>query len=181
MQWPKKVIIGNSITHYWGGEPSRENGSQSWHHQMKPAGFFNLGYGWDKIENVLWRVYHGELDGYEADEVVLLIGTNNLGANTHDEIVEGLQFLLNQIEIRQPKANIKVVGLLPRRGKESEIKQINEQISKMALRNNYIFLDVGDKLLSRNDVIDETLFLDGLHPNEKGYSLIVNDIIKSSR
>ena len=181
LQWPKKVIIGNSITHYWGGEPSRENGSQSWHHQMKPAGFFNLGYGWDKIENVLWRVYHGELDGYEADEVVLLIGTNNLGANTHDEIVEGLQFLLNQIEIRQPKANIKVVGLLPRRGKESEIKQINEQISKMALRNNYIFLDVGDKLLSRNDVIDETLFLDGLHPNEKGYSLIVNDIIKSSR
>ena len=113
-QHPKKVIIGNSITHYWGGEPGKENGSQSWKKQMQPVGFFNLGYGWDRIENVLWRVYHGELDGYQADEVVLMIGTNNLGLNSDNEIVEGLEFLLKQIKIRQPKAKIKVVGLLPK-------------------------------------------------------------------
>ena len=177
-QYPKKVIIGNSITHYWGGEPGRENGSQSWKKQMLPAGFFNLGYGWDRIENVLWRVYHGELDGYQADEVVLMIGTNNLGLNPDEEIVEGLQFLLKQINIRQPKAKIKVVGLLPRRDKETEVKNINGQISKMAALNNYTFLDVGYRLLSKSGKIDESLFLDGLHPNEKGYSLIVNDIMK---
>ena len=177
-QYPKKVIIGNSITHYWGGEPGRENGSQSWKKQMLPAGFFNLGYGWDRIENVLWRVYHGELDGYQADEVVLMIGTNNLGLNPDEEIVEGLQFLLKQINIRQPKAKIKVVGLLPRRDKETEVKNINRQISKMAALNNYTFLDVGYRLLSKSGKIDESLFLDGLHPNEKGYSLIVDDIIR---
>ena len=177
-QYPKKVIIGNSITHYWGGEPGRENGSQSWKKQMLPAGFFNLGYGWDKVENVLWRVYHGELDGYQADEVVLMIGTNNLGLNPDEEIVEGLQFLLKQINIRQPKAKIKVVGLLPRRDKETEVKNINRQISKMAALNNYTFLDVGYRLLSKSGKIDESLFLDGLHPNEKGYSLIVDDIIR---
>lgn len=177
-QYPKKVIIGNSITHYWGGEPGRENGSQSWKKQMLPAGFFNLGYGWDRIENVLWRVYHGELDGYQADEVVMMIGTNNLGLNPDEEIVEGLQFLLKQINIRQPKAKIKVVGLLPRRDKETEVKNINGQISKMAALNNYTFLDVGYRLLSKSGKIDESLFLDGLHPNEKGYSLIVDDIIR---
>lgn len=177
-QHPKKVIIGNSITHYWGGEPGRENGSQSWKKQMLPAGFFNLGYGWDRIENVLWRVYHGELDGYQADEVVMMIGTNNLGLNPDEEIVEGLQFLLKQINIRQPKAKIKVVGLLPRRDKETEVKNINRQISKMAALNNYTFLDVGYRLLSKSGKIDESLFLDGLHPNEKGYLLIVNDIMK---
>lgn len=177
-QHPKKVIIGNSITHYWGGEPGKENGSQSWKKQMQPVGFFNLGYGWDRIENVLWRVYHGELDGYQADEVVLMIGTNNLGLNSDNEIVEGLEFLLKQIKIRQPKAKIKVVGLLPRRDKEAEIKTINRQISKMVSLNNYSYLDVGNRLLTKNGKIDESLFLDGLHPNEKGYSLIVNDIIE---
>jgi lysophospholipase L1-like esterase len=177
-QHPKKVIIGNSITHYWGGESGKENGSQSWKKQMQPVGFFNLGYGWDRIENVLWRVYHGELDGYQADEVVLMIGTNNLGLNSDNEIVEGLEFLLKQIKIRQPKAKIKVVGLLPRRDKEAEIKTINRQISKMVSLNNYSYLDVGNRLLTKNGKIDESLFLDGLHPNEKGYSLIVNDIIE---
>jgi hypothetical protein len=106
------VIIGNSITHYWGGTAERENGRQSWRKQMEPAGYLNLGYGWDRIENVLWRVYHGELSGYDAEEVVLMIGTNNLGLNTDNEIVEGLQFLLKQIRIRQPNATIRVIGLL---------------------------------------------------------------------
>ena len=177
-QRPEKVIIGNSITHYWGGEPGRENGSQSWKKQVQPAGYLNLGYGWDRVENVLWRVYHGELDDYRASEVVLMIGTNNLGSVSDEEIVEGLEFLLEQIKIRQPEARIKVVGLLPRRNKESEVTAINRQISKMASLNNYRYLDVGNKLLTKSGKIDESLFLDGLHPNEKGYSLIVNDIIE---
>lgn len=178
LQRPEKVIIGNSITHYWGGEPGRENGSQSWKNRVQPAGFLNLGCGWDRVENVLWRVYHGELDGYRASEVVLMIGTNNLGSVPDEEIVEGLEFLLKQIRIRQPEAGIKVVGLLPRRDKEAEVKAINRQISKMASLNEYSYLDVGSRLLTKGGKIDESLFLDGLHPNEKGYSLIVNDIIK---
>lgn len=177
-QSPRKVIIGNSITHYWGGFPGRENGSKSWKEQMQPAGFFNLGYGWDKIENVLWRVYHGELDGYNAEEVVLMIGTNNLGANSDQEIVSGLEFLLRQIKIRQPKAKIKMVGLLPRRNKEAEVKAINERISAMAAKNNFIYVNAGNKLLLKNGFIDENLFTDGLHPNQKGYSMIVDDILK---
>ena len=130
------------------------------------------------MENVLWRVYHGELDGYRASEVVLMIGTNNLGSAPDEEIVEGLEFLLEQIKIRQPEAKIKVVGLLPRRNKEADVKAINRQISKMASLNNYSYLDVGNRLLTKNGKIDESLFLDGLHPNEKGYSLIVNEIIE---
>lgn len=174
---PKKVIIGNSITHYWGGEPGHENGSKTWKKWMQPAGYLNLGYGWDKIENVLWRVYHGELDGYEADEIVLMIGTNNLGINTDKEIVDGLEFLLNQIRIRQPKATIKVAGLLPRRNQEERVKTINQQIAEMAVRNHYSYIDAGDKLLTKSGVINEKLFLDGLHPNEKGYAKIVKDLL----
>ena len=41
----------------------------------------------------------------------------------------------------------------------------------------YHYLDVGDLLLLESGKIDESLFLDGLHPNETGYEKIVNDII----
>ena len=114
---PKAVILRNSITHYWGGELEHrnKNGREAWEKLMRPAGFQNLGCGWDRIENVLWRVYHGELDGYKAGKVVLMIGTNNCGLNSDRDIVEGLRFLLSAIRQRQPEASVKVIGILPRR------------------------------------------------------------------
>ncbi len=106
VQEPKTVFLGNSITHYWGGVPdaSIKRGGDSWNKYFKPKEAINLGFGWDRIENVLWRIYHGELDGYRASNVVLLIGTNNLSINTDEEIINGLSFLLNEIKSRQPEA-----------------------------------------------------------------------------
>ena len=172
----KKVIIGNSITHYWSDEKGRENGINSWKKYVEPNGFLNLGCGWDRIENVLWRVYHGELQGYNADEIVLMIGTNNIGLSTDDEIVEGLCFLLKQIQVRQPNAEIKVIGILPRRGEEEKTKNLNKRISVMAIKNNWRYIDVSEKLL-KNGKIEESYFTDGLHPNDQGYSLIAPLIV----
>ncbi|WP_301902365.1 SGNH/GDSL hydrolase family protein [Alistipes ihumii] len=46
-QKPHAVLIGNSITHYWGGTGGHypENGSRSWQRIMAPAGFRNMGCG----------------------------------------------------------------------------------------------------------------------------------------
>lgn len=175
---PKAVILGNSITHFWGGEPKGPlvNGKESWKESMEPAGFQNLGYGYDRIENVLWRVYHGELDGYEAQKVVLMIGTNNMGISSDEDIVEGLRFLIAAVRQRQPKAAVKVVGILPRRAHEDWVKEINRQIKMMTVEENCQFSDAGRSLLLPNGKIDESLFLDGLHPNEKGYRGIVDAI-----
>lgn len=175
---PKAVILGNSITHFWGGEPAgpKINGAKSWKQIMQPAGFQNLGYGYDRIENVLWRIYHDELDGYEADKVVLMIGTNNMGISPDKDIVEGLRFLITAIRNRQPKATIKVIGILPRREHEDWVKNINQQIRTMADEENCLFSDAGTALLLPTEKIDESLFNDGLHPNEKGYQMIAKII-----
>ena len=177
---PKAVILGNSITNYWGGEPvaHRRSGVESWERVMRPAGFHNLGYGWDRIENVLWRVYHDELSGYEAEKVVLMIGTNNMGFNTDDEIVDGLRFLLAAIRERQPKAAIKVVGILPRRNAEAWVRGINLRIRQMAESAGYRFVNPGERLLGADGKVDESLFSDGLHPNEAGYNRIVEEIAR---
>lgn len=166
---PRKVIIGNSIVHYWGGTEQHTNGSKSWAEHMEPNGFYNMGFGWDRVENVLWRVYHGMLDGYDADEVVLMIGTNNLGINSEEDIIGGLKLLLEQIRKRQPNALIKMVSLLPRRGSEQRIIDLNKGIEEMVIQNGYIFIQCGDNLLLENGMVNESLFIDGLHPNEDGY------------
>ena len=175
---PRKVILGNSITHYWGGEPAadRKNGEKSWNKQMRPAGYANLGCGWDRIENVLWRVVHGELDGFDAEEVVLMIGTNNYSLNSDKDIVEGLRFLISAVRQRQPGAKIKVAGILPRRDAEQWVSNINKAIEAMAAEEDCLFINPGLRLLLKDGRIDESLFSDGLHPNDKGYSLIAPDI-----
>ena len=175
---PKAVILGNSITHYWGGTPDckRKNGPKTWDKIMAPAGFINLGYGWDYIENVLWRVYHGELDGFVAENVVLMIGTNNLKKNTDQEIVEGIRFLMKEIKYRQPEARIKLMGIFPRRNHEKRIEGLNRMLQAMTHQEGYRFADVTKQLVLKNGQVDESLFLDGLHPNEKGYKKIAKYI-----
>ena len=177
---PQSIIIGNSITHYWGGVPDApaQNGPETWKKYMKD--FYNLGCGWDRIENVLWRIYHGELDGYTASRIILMIGTNNLDMNTDEEIVTGLDVLLEAIQYRQPKAEIRVIGILPRRERENRVRQINQKIEKMVNEHKCLYIDAGKGLFQSDGKINEQLFKDGLHPNDKGYALIAPFILKTS-
>ncbi|GAB3318517.1 SGNH/GDSL hydrolase family protein [Larkinella ripae] len=168
---PRIVYIGNSITHYWGGEPKAPlaQGADSWKTVLEPLGVQNLGYGWDRIENVLWRVYHGELDDYAAAQVVLMIGTNNLQWNSDAEIAAGLKFLIQAVKIRQPTAEILLIGILPRRNEEKRLASLNEELAQIAGESNVRFAQPGTVFLKPDGKIDEAFFSDGLHPNAEGY------------
>jgi lysophospholipase L1-like esterase len=168
---PKLVLIGNSITHYWAGLPKARaaRGETSWKKYFEPKNPINLGFGWDRIENVLWRVYHGELDGIAPSQIVVMIGTNNLSFNTDKEIVEGLQLLLTAIHAKQPAAKILLLGILPRRDQEERVQHINQLLASTRFIQNAQFTDAGSLFLKPNKKIDESFFSDGLHPNESGY------------
>lgn len=168
---PQLVFIGNSITHFWSGEPLAHvaRGTESWNKYFKDKSPLNMGFGWDRIENVLWRVYHGELDGFAAKQIVLMIGTNNLQSNTDAEIAEGLRVLITAIKSRQPKAKILVLGLLPRREMEVRVAKLNMLYAKIALNLKVQYADAGSLLLNTKKKVDEAFFTDGLHPNAQGY------------
>lgn len=177
---PERVIIGNSIINYWGGEPDApvKNGPNIWKKHMTPKEYRNLGFGYDRIENVLWRIYHGEIDGFEAREVVLAIGTNNLGRDDDAEIARGMAHLVEAIRQRQPNAEIKVMAILPRRDMEQRVASVNQAIAEALKPLGITLLDAGKKLMGRDGKIDESCFCDGLHPNEKGYGRIVKYICR---
>ncbi|WP_246228481.1 SGNH/GDSL hydrolase family protein [Paraflavitalea devenefica] len=168
---PAVVFLGNSILHYWGGNPKAPlvRGADSWNEYLAPAGVGNFAFGWDKIENVLWRVYHDELDGFDAKQVLLMIGTNNLSDNSDHEIVDGLTRLVEAIQFRQPKAVILLSGILPRRDLENRILVLNSRIEKLAKAEKVRYINPGVALLNGRQKIDESLFSDGLHLNERGY------------
>ena len=169
---PENVIIGNSIIHYWAGEPAASvvSGADSWEKYLQPLGVQNMGFGWDRVENVLWRIYHGELDGYNTRHVIVMIGTNNLGLNADGEIIEGLRLLLEAIKLRQPKASILLSGIFPRRKMEKAVVTINASYAKLAAALKVGYINPGKVLLNPSGKIDESLFSDGLHPNAKGYN-----------
>jgi Lysophospholipase L1 and related esterases len=175
---PKGVIFGNSITHYWGGLPEggARNGSKSWKKFMEKAGFRNYGFGWDKVENVIWRIYHDELEDINPEKFVLMIGTNNLGGDPQEDIVAGIEAIISAIQVRFPEAKVKVVGIFPRRNDESVVIEINKKIEALAKAKGVSYLDIGHYLVDKNGKVNEKLFSDGLHPNEEGYSLIGKDI-----
>ncbi|MFH6605056.1 SGNH/GDSL hydrolase family protein [Maribacter algicola] len=168
---PKKVILANSIVHFWGGLPRSKlvREETTWEKYLTPLGARNYAYGWDRIENVLWRVYHGELDGFKAEQVLVMIGTNNLHLNTDEEITTGLKLLMQAVEIRQPDAEIVLMGILPRRDQEERVKTLNQKIERLAKELGINYAYVGDVFLKSDEKIDESLFSDGLHPNKKGY------------
>ncbi|MDB5110273.1 MAG: lipolytic protein family [Mucilaginibacter sp.] len=171
---PINVIMANSIIHYWGGEPKGpfSRGEDSWNQWLEPLRVRNMGFGWDKIENVLWRIYHDELDGFTARHVVLMIGTNNLSGNSDEEIIAGLKLLVQAVAQRQPSAKILLSGLLPRRNMEARVEQLNRAIEQLATQTGAVFINTGKLLLNDKGKVEESLFGDGLHPNAAGYQKI---------
>ncbi len=168
---PKTVFLANSIIHFWGGLPRTKlvREEASWETIFTTMGLRNYAYGWDRVENVLWRVYHGELEGFAAERVLVMIGTNNLHLNTDAEIIEGLTLLVQAIKVRQPGAEIVLMGLLPRRAQEERVVALNRQIARLAGDSSVKYADLGELFLQEDQRIDEGLFSDGLHPNASGY------------
>src|SRR5213592_2220653 len=69
------LFLGDSITQGW-------HDNAVWKRFYGPRNAANFGIGGDRTEHVLWRLQHGEVDGIHPRVVVLMIGTNNSGANT---------------------------------------------------------------------------------------------------
>ena len=179
------VLIGDSITHFWAGEPRAhiQNGPQAWEQAFAGKRVLNFGFGWDRTQNVLWRLEHGELYGLTPRTIILNIGTNNLTGtknartNSPEEITEAIALICKKLHAEFPEAQILVMGVFPR-GNEANaplrapIKAINALLPN-ALKGieSVRFLDIGEKFLSADGTISKEIMPDGTHPSEKGYAI----------
>ncbi|HVJ38009.1 MAG TPA: GDSL-type esterase/lipase family protein, partial [Stenotrophomonas sp.] len=182
---PEVVMIGDSITHFWSGPPRgvRASGPESWQWLYGERPVLNLGFGWDRTQNVLWRLRQGELSGLAPQWVVINIGTNNLAGtgnartNTPAEVAAGVQAIVTEVRAQLPQAKIILMGIFPRGRHRNDplrapIKETNRLLaSRFAQDPSIHFLDIGPRFLQKDGTLPETLFPDTTHPNEAGYRI----------
>ncbi len=188
---PEIVLIGNSITHFWGGEPKLKNrdgttrtpnGPKTWASLFGQYRVLNLGFGWDRTQNVLWRLDHGEIDGLHPRTVVIHIGTNNTSEtqnarmNTAPEIVEGIRAICMRVRSKVPGAKIVLMSVFPREQSPTHprrilINEINRDLEIFAKENNITLLNIGPKMLTADGTLPKEIASDFCHPTEKGYQI----------
>jgi lysophospholipase L1-like esterase len=179
---PEIVMLGDSIIHFWGGDPSgeqiggRRTAPEVWDRFFSGHSVVNLGYGWDRTENVLWRLRHGEFEGVSPKLVVLMIGTNNVTLNTPDEIAAGVAAICDEIHQRSPATRILLLGIFPRGEKpdanRATVDAVNQRIAHFDGRAGVVhYLDIGEQFLAADRSIDKSIMYDFLHPTPKGYEI----------
>ncbi|HEX5270406.1 MAG TPA: platelet-activating factor acetylhydrolase IB subunit [Gemmataceae bacterium] len=171
------VFLGDSITDGW-----RTSGKDVWQAEIDPLHAANFGIGGDRTQHVLWRIENGELDGYTPKAAVLMIGTNNLGSNTDDEIAEGVKAIVETIHKKQPNTKVLLLGIFPRGQMPTDksrdrIKNINKTIAKLDDGGKTVkYLDIGDKFLEKDGSLSKDIMPDFLHLSKKGYEIEANAI-----
>lgn len=180
---PKLVFIGDSITHMWGGTPksNRQSGDAVWQKFYTPRQAVNMGFGWDRTQQVLWRLDNGEFEGIAPQVAVVLIGTNNMVGhavreNTNPEIVAGITAVCTKIREESPQTRVLLLGLLPRGADpanphRARIRAINQELAKLDGQNQITFLDIGTKLLDADGKFLPGVAPDHLHLSEQGYTI----------
>ena len=166
------LFLGDSITQGWEG-----NGKQVWKERYEPLHAANFGIGGDRTQHVLWRLREGkELEGIHPKVVVLMIGTNNTGSNSSEDIADGITAIVQELGTQRPDAKLLLLGVFPRSPKASDkirdkIKAINERIAKLDDGKHVRYLDIGDKFLEKDGSLSKEIMPDYLHLSPKGYTI----------
>jgi lysophospholipase L1-like esterase len=165
------LFLGDSITDGWRGK----SGKTAWDKSFGPLKSANFGIGGDRTQHVLWRIQNGELDGITPKVAVLMIGTNNTGNDSADQIADGVTAIVKTIRSKSPTTKVLLLAVFPR-GKmipnpgNTKITEINQTIAKLDDGKNVKFLDIGSKFMKDGQIPGE-IMPDYLHLSEAGYQI----------
>jgi lysophospholipase L1-like esterase len=174
-------FVGDSITRRWGAtDPQYRPLLENWKTNFFGWNAANFGWGGDRIENILWRLQNGELDGVNPKVIVLLAGINNVGTEPGDarkveSITQGIETLVEACQSKASNATIIVTAIFPRNDNMAvvpTIYQINRNLAQMADSRKLRFLDINDKLADgEGKLFPGMMNADQLHPALKAYQI----------
>jgi len=167
------LFVGDSITDWW---RQANRGLPVWNEYFGAYKAANFGIAGDTTQGVLWRMQNGELAGFNAKLIVLMLGTNNINRNPNADIADGDRAIITEFQKRQPQAKVLLLGVFPRgpladNPFRASIKEINAKLATFADNQRVFYMDIGDKFLAADGTLPADIMPDGLHPNEKGYRI----------
>lgn len=165
------IFIGDSITEGWEG-----NGKEVWQKLYGSRHAMNAGIGGDRTQHILWRLDNGNVNNLSPKLAVLMIGTNNIGSNTPEDIARGIIAIVMKLQAKLPKTKVLVLGVFPRGEKADDplravTVEINNRIKGIGDGKLVHYLNINDKLLKPDGAQDRDLMPDLVHLSPKGYEI----------
>jgi len=174
------IFLGDSITQGWEGQKAWKQ----YFSEFKPV---NWGIGGDQTGHVLWRITDGkELENLKSKAAVIMIGTNNSGGNSAEQIAGGIKTIIQELKTQKPHIKILLLGVFPR-GKKTDadmetkvipaaklnmkIPAINAIIATYADGKTVFYKDIGKEFLDKNGGLSNEIMPDYLHLSAKGYDI----------
>jgi lysophospholipase L1-like esterase len=115
-----------------------------------------------------------------------MIGTNNTGGHSAEQIAGGIKAIIDELKKQKPGIKILVLGVFPRGNrndadKESKtipaaklnpkIKAINEIIAKYDDGKQVFYKDIGKEFLDKDGGLPAETMPDYLHLSARGYDI----------
>ncbi len=171
------LFLGDSITEGWKKAPL------VWDKYYAKHNAANFGIGGDRTEHVLWRIANGELDTIKPKVTVLMIGTNNTGSNSADQIAAADKKIVQELRAKLPDSKVLLLAVFPRgprKGSDGKgddgvermkkINAINAELAKLDDGKTVRFLSINEKFLVDGKIPNDVM-PDQLHPSAKGYQI----------
>lgn len=155
-----------------------------WDKKMfQPMSVVNLGIGGDRTQNVLWRLASPEWSKLKPTNVVIILGTNNLGA--HDRscaVIAGLKKVIERGKLIWPSTKIVFLEITPRGAAfleyNSDRVEINAAIRDLA---GIKTINVDDQITCGRQTAGQcpNYITDNLHFSTLGYQLILKNLMQA--
>jgi beta-glucosidase len=162
------IYVGDSIVEYY-----ERQGKDTWDRYYAPRHALNLGISGDRTEHILWRLTHGNLKGIAPKLAIVMIGQNNGGHNTAEEIGAGVTAVVQTIRTRLPTTKVLLLAIFPRGATPTAERVVLAQASRLAATladNHTLFsLDINPIFLRPDGSIPAELMPDFEHPSAQGY------------
>jgi lysophospholipase L1-like esterase len=177
---------GDSITRRWGTSDLQYRALfENWMHNFFGWNAANFGWGGDTVQNILWRLTEGELDGVHPKVIVVMAGTNNVGGALRDgvdavvveKVTNGMRAVLELIRRKAPEATVILMGITPRTDNRDgasvmpTIDAINERYARLADGRKIRYVNINAQLARADGTPREGVTMDGLHLSLSGYQV----------
>ena len=174
------LFLGDSITYLWTvgeGDMSGYLGGKrlfdKYFGDMKVA---NFGIPGDTTQGVLGRLQNGEGQGHKPKAVMLMLGTNNTGSASGEEIAEGIGAVVYELRKDFPDAKIMLLAIFPRGSGPNDANRrkcetANKIIARLNDGKHVFFTDINSKFLKEDGSLIGFRPQENLHPVEEGFDI----------
>ena len=163
------VFLGNSIT----------EGGKDWNEKFGIVGISNRGISGDSTDGVIARL--NEIIHFSPKAIFLLIGINDIYNEltpSTDYIANNILKIIKRINQELPETKIFLQTILPveKEVYKEKIIAVNGIIKSFISQSKFEIIDLYSIFVNEEGKMKQELSYDGVHLNDKGYSVWVDHI-----